>query len=252
MRRLGYSPQKLIESARHVSLVFDWSDASAQDAAAPVPIPDPASPTPSSSASTPGGVLAYERAPEETKWSDEEELVCFPTMDTHGADEDSAKVLAVLKAKVTDALSIGMTDDGAIELWKLLHQYADCFRLHLGRDPPVDMPPLEVRLKPDAVPVRCKSRRYPAEQREFMRKHVEELRAAGMCFRNPKSAWCSPPLVVKKQEAGALRMTVDVRAVNAQTERLVCRGVSLARFLQRILAIPTVQVEPRAVLVSHR
>jgi hypothetical protein len=54
-----------------------------------------------------------------------------------------------------------------------------------------------------------------------MKQYIDELRPAGMVYRNPKSAWCSPSLIViNKQEAGAFRMTVDVRAVNAQTEHL--------------------------------
>jgi hypothetical protein len=117
----------------------------------------------------------------------------------------------------------------------MLSQYADVSRLQLGNDPSVGMPPLKVRLKTDAEPVRCKSRRYPAEQRAFMREHVEELRAAGMVYRNRKSAWCSPPLIVRKQEAGAFRMTVDVRAVNAQTERLVGPMPALEVVLSHLL-----------------
>ncbi|CAK4852707.1 unnamed protein product, partial [Aphanomyces euteiches] len=50
----------------------------------------------------------------------------------------------------------------------------------------------------DAKPVRCKARRYSKKQREFMAKHVEELQAAGLCYRNPRSKWCSAPLIVKK------------------------------------------------------
>ncbi len=40
-------------------------------------------------------------------------------------------------------------------------------------------------------------------------------------YKNTRSRWCSPPLIVRKPEANAFRMTFDVRAVNAQTERMV-------------------------------
>ncbi len=43
---------------------------------------------------------------------------------------------------------------------------------------------------------------------------------AGLVYRNPTSRWASPPVVVKKPGAGKFRMTVDVKAVNAQTETL--------------------------------
>ncbi|KAF0744145.1 hypothetical protein Ae201684_001287 [Aphanomyces euteiches] len=54
-----------------------------------------------------------------------------------------------------------------------------------------------------------------------MAKHVDELQAAGLCYRNPRSKRCSAPLIVKKPEANEFRMTVDVRPANAQTERIL-------------------------------
>ncbi len=43
---------------------------------------------------------------------------------------------------------------------------------------------------------------------------------AGLVDRNPMSRWASPPVVVKKPAVGKFRMTVYVKAVNAQTETL--------------------------------
>jgi hypothetical protein len=83
------------------------------------------------------------------------------------------------------------------------------------------MPPLRVKLRDDAKPVRCKARRYGPELRAFMDSHVEQLEKAGLVYKNTRNRWCSPPLIVRKPEANAFRMTVDVRAVNAQTERMV-------------------------------
>lgn len=101
-----------------------------------------------------------------------------------------------------------------------MEKYEDVFRLHLGRDPPVKAVPMKVILKKDATPIKCKSRRYPPEHREFLRGHVPDLIEAGLVFRNPNSRWYSPPLIVKKPGIGNFRMTVDVRGVNAQTERI--------------------------------
>jgi hypothetical protein len=70
------------------------------------------------------------------------------------------------------------------------------FRLELGQDPPVDMPPLKVNARPDATPVRCKARRYGPEQHAFMARHVDDLERAGLVFKNSRSRWCSPPLIV--------------------------------------------------------
>ena len=55
-----------------------------------------------------------------------------------------------------------------------------------------------------------------------MREHLQELVDAGLCYRNSQSRWSSPPLIVKKPGVAKFRMTVDVREVNAETERVLC------------------------------
>lgn len=141
------------------------------------------------------------------------------TPELHRSKEaEEEEVLSLLESKCCDALADGASEEFVKELRKLLRRYRDVFRTVLGRDPPVKVDPLVVRLKPNHVPVKCKSRRYPQEHRVFMREHIQSLVDAGLCYRNNRSRWCSPPLIVKKKEAGQFRMTVDVRAVNAQTE----------------------------------
>ena len=155
--------------------------------------------------------------PEEENLHPWEETVCFPD-----AVEDNATLVEKkILEKVAECLAAGCSLKYADGLKQLLTKFADVFRLKLGRDPPVQMPPLIVNVRPDAIPVRCKARRYSVEQRQFMKKHVAELVQAGLVYRNPRSRWSSPPLIVKKPEANEFRMTVDVRAVNAQTERMV-------------------------------
>ncbi|ETV98987.1 hypothetical protein H310_08460 [Aphanomyces invadans] len=128
----------------------------------------------------------------------------FPEEASLYPEEERAK-------KVHDYEVAGCGDDFATQLSKLLVRYEDVFRLTLGRDPPVDVAPLVVTLKQGAEPVRCKARRYSKEQRDFMANHVAELVAAGLCYRNPRSKWCSAPLIVKKPDANDFRMTVDVQ-----------------------------------------
>ncbi|KAF0761984.1 hypothetical protein AaE_003363 [Aphanomyces astaci] len=127
----------------------------------------------------------------------------------------------MLKDKVSKCRAAGCGDDFATALWALLFRYEDVFRLSLDRDPLANMAPLRVTLKAGAESVLCKARRYSKEQRDFMSKHVEELQAAGLCYRNPRTKWCSAPLIVKKPEGNDFRMTVDVRPVNAQTKRII-------------------------------
>ncbi|KAH9120292.1 hypothetical protein AeMF1_007481, partial [Aphanomyces euteiches] len=210
MARLGYSPRSLLETARRAQKVYDLGHLGGQDTclmAAMKILEDKKKPP---------------VAPEEVALNIDEELSCFPQVGVDwSVDDDRAAVRAKLKEKVGECRAAGCDDSCAIELGKLLVKYEDVFRLKLGRDPPVKVGPLRVTLKADAKPVRCKARRYLKEQREFMAKHVDELQAAGLCYRNPRSKWCSAPLIVKKPEANEFRMTVDVRPVNAQTERIL-------------------------------
>ncbi|KAF0706972.1 hypothetical protein AaE_013844 [Aphanomyces astaci] len=159
---------------------------------------------------------------EEASLYPEEEQACFPQVTSDWSKEnDQAVVRAKLKDKIIECRAAGCGEDFATALWALLLRYEDVFRLSLGRDPPVDVAPLRVTLKAGAEPVRCKARRYSKEQWDFMDKHVEELQAAGLCYRNPWSKLCSAPLIVKKPEANDFRMTVGVRPVNAHTERII-------------------------------
>ncbi|KAF0736552.1 hypothetical protein Ae201684P_007026 [Aphanomyces euteiches] len=187
MARLGYSPRSLLETAHRAQKVYDLGHLGGQDTCLMAAIK----------------ILEDKKkppvAPEEVALNVDEELSCFPQVGVDWSfDDDRAAVRAKLKEKVGECRVAGCDDSYAVELGKLLVKYEDVFRLKLGRDPPVKVEPLRVTLKADAKPVRCKARRYSKKQREFMAKHVEELQAAGLCYRNPRSKWCSAPLIVKK------------------------------------------------------
>jgi hypothetical protein len=116
--------------------------------------------------------------------------------------EERTEVLDLLESKCREALVDGASATFVAGLRKVLKKYQDVFRTVFRRDPPENVDPLVVRLKPDHVPVKCKARRYPQEHRVFMREHMESLVAAGLCYRNNRSRWCSLPLIVKKKEVG--------------------------------------------------
>jgi hypothetical protein len=105
-------------------------------------------------------------AEEEASFIPLEEAVCFP-MDKGNVNK-IAEVKEVLLRKVQEVDDAGGSPILTTQLRDLLLRYADVFRLELGRDPPVDMPPLRVKLRDDAKPVRCKARHYGPEQRVFM------------------------------------------------------------------------------------
>ncbi|ETV79142.1 hypothetical protein H257_07229 [Aphanomyces astaci] len=157
--------------------------------------------------------LVDDLAEEEEALVPMELAACFPDMTPVDP--------AVEQAKGGKTLVAGCCAEFALGLSKLLAKYMDVFRLTLGRDPPVDMPPLKVHPTKNSNPVRCKARRYSLPQREFMQKHVEELEKAGFIYRNPTSRWACAPLIVRKPHTkDKFRMAVDLRPVNSQTEQI--------------------------------
>jgi hypothetical protein len=101
-----------------------------------------------------GGVV--EPTAEEQNFDNMECMRFLPSMDVPKHDE-RAKVMCILKSKILDATRAGASPSFAEKAFNLLKKYVDVFRLVLGRDPPVDVEPLQVRLKPDASP--CDVRR---------------------------------------------------------------------------------------------
>ncbi|KAH9086264.1 hypothetical protein LEN26_020293, partial [Aphanomyces euteiches] len=103
-------------------------------------------------------------------------------------------------------------------LRKILTTHVDVFRLEIGHDKPIAVEPLRVRIKPGAIPVKCGLRRYPPAHVEFLKKHVRELEAAGLVYRNNRATWASAPRIVPKKDPNDLRMTIDSRPINECTE----------------------------------
>ncbi|KAJ8577566.1 hypothetical protein ON010_g1641 [Phytophthora cinnamomi] len=172
-------------------------------------------------------VLAYsgtaqvpEPTAEELQLQEEEDCACFPNFEASDKQDDR-EVIAVLEEKNKDVYDSGATHEYVDQLLTVLMKYRDVFRVKIGKDPPVDMPPMEITLKPGAVPVKCRARRYSPEHRAFLKNHVQELLEAGLCFWNPWNRWCSPPHIVQKPGVGNFRMTVDVKSANEQVEQVV-------------------------------
>ncbi|CAK5031927.1 unnamed protein product, partial [Aphanomyces euteiches] len=111
----------------------------------------------------------------------------------------AAKVKLVLAQKVEKAANRGMSTAGLARLTQLLKKFEDVFRVDFASDPPVRVKPLVVRIKPDAVPLRCKTRRYAPSQMDYIRKHFAELLKYGLATKNKDSRWASPPRVVPKK-----------------------------------------------------
>ena len=101
----------------------------------------------------------------------------------------------------------------------------DVFRVQMGPDPPADVVPTPVRFKPDAIFRRAAPRRYSAEASAFMRAHMATLERYGYVIRDNSATVASPAYPVRKAGVDPsapvekrMRLTVDLRAINSQTE----------------------------------
>ncbi|GMF27035.1 unnamed protein product [Phytophthora fragariaefolia] len=204
MERLGYDPYKLIESAQLVQSEYDLGEIGAPDHEA--------------------GVCAYsvnagDMTPEELSLSAAEDAACFPVPQVDDPAVAMDEAMGALREGIEDAKAKGTSIEFLDELQTILEETVDVIRLVLGGDPPVDIPPMRIKLKSEATPVRSRARRYSSAHREFLARHVKMLLDAGLCYRNPSSQWCAPPHIVPKGDGH--RMTVDVREANKRVVPLV-------------------------------
>ena len=85
-------------------------------------------------------------------------------------------------------------------------------------DPPVRGPycECEIKLKPDATPVKQREFQISGERREAMIKMVEKLLEENK-IEVGQSAWSSPAFPVAKKTPGKYRLVVDYRRLNSAT-----------------------------------
>jgi hypothetical protein len=74
-----------------------------------------------------------------------------------------------------------------------------------------------IEVKPDAEPIKQKTRAVPYAFKEKFRKTLMEMKTAGMIV-NSKSPWSSPVRLVKKPD-GSVRICIDYRKLNSVTIR---------------------------------
>ena len=138
-----------------------------------------------------------------------------------GEDLDE-ELCSELEDRLRDAKEAGMSSKGLEQLRDLVFEHKSIFRIRLGKSDPARVKPMHVELKPNCKPARGKARRYPKEQREFLNKYTDTLEEMGLNRRNPDAEWVAVPLLVSKPNSKAkLRMTIDLRPVNAATMRQV-------------------------------
>lgn len=131
--------------------------------------------------------------------------------------EDPNEKREVLKNKIDEARVQGMSFKGLEQLKKLLTEFGDVIKTKMDEGEPADIPPMRVNLKPNAIPVRSKQRRYPPRKKEFLKRYVNPLLRLGFVKNSSAPAWVSAPLIVPKRPPAMYRMTVDYLPVNSAT-----------------------------------
>ena len=97
--------------------------------------------------------------------------------------QDLLSVEEDLREMFSRAVEKGPPEQFHDELRSLLNEYKDIFRNKLRGDPPANIRPMVIRLKPDSKPIRTKLRRYSPPQLEFMRKKLPNTRKWAWCIR---------------------------------------------------------------------
>lgn len=101
----------------------------------------------------------------------------------------------------------------------LVSEFKDIFRVKLGKDPPVEVEPMNIEFGGPTRPVKVRQRTYSPEQLTLLKSKVHELIDPGFIKRNNESKWACAPLVVPKHGKEGFRFTVDLRPVNTQTKK---------------------------------
>ncbi|OWY98538.1 hypothetical protein PHMEG_00030676, partial [Phytophthora megakarya] len=119
---------------------------------------------------------------------------------------------------IRDAVVNGLSEPGLKRFKASLEKYRDNYRVQFGFGPLVTVTLLQVRMKDGAQPVKCKAQRYPPLHQVFLETHMKDLRLVALVRENNRSRWASAARVVPKKLLEGLRMVIDSRRVNLETE----------------------------------
>merc|ERR1711942_210894 len=106
-------------------------------------------------------------------------------------------------------------------LKKLKEDYYISFAAEISAKDYVDVPPIHIEIKPDAVLFRATSARsYPVGREAECREIIKKLNTSGVIRRNEKvTTWCAYGFFVPKSNGG-LRLVVDFRQINSSCNRI--------------------------------
>ena len=70
-----------------------------------------------------------------------------------------------------------------------------------------------IRIQPNAIPIRHNPYRYSPKENEFLAKEIEMLLSLD-CIERCEATWVMPVIMVKKKDTTDLRMCIDFRSLN--------------------------------------
>jgi hypothetical protein len=108
----------------------------------------------------------------------------IPQDETEVGDTDHDELGKALQALANNALIKGASIEFVTKLRELLLTYHNAFRLRLGQDPPANVRPLNIELKPDAKPKRIPARKYAPPQALFLAAKMADMERLGLVKKN--------------------------------------------------------------------
>ena len=104
------------------------------------------------------------------------------------------------------------------KLCDLVWDYEDIFRVDLTTEPPADVTPMDVSIKPgkESESWTTYNRKYTRDELKWLKTHIDSLVKGGFLKRNPHARFASPALVIPKPgRPGEYRLCVDVKRANS-------------------------------------
>lgn len=144
-----------------------------------------------------------------------------PLSDYHTVEvgrEDPGELDAAIEKMLKDAGDTKvLTTEGLVELSSMVEEYRHVFAVKMGGHEPADVPPLQIRLLPEAKPLRIPSRTHAPPQMRFMKEKLDEYESMGLIYKNPTAPWASPSLILLKPGPEKFLFIVDLRIPNSYT-----------------------------------
>ncbi|XP_064470188.1 uncharacterized protein LOC135384937 [Ornithodoros turicata] len=155
--------------------------------------------------------------------------------ETIPTDDDRLMQQSTPKESTCDVLSVGnvnaaqpitqenvkvgsnVTQSQKQELVNMLNEYRRCFAMNLNELGKTDVTSMTIEEVEGSKPPYSRPYRATHDEREQLRRIVDELKAAGI-VRDSTSPYASPCLLVKKKN-GEFRKVVDYRRLNQQTTK---------------------------------